>query len=196
MIQAEYIWIDADGKTRGKTRSLPQSRIAKAKAGQEVAEVLPLWTFDGSSTNQAPGDDSEVYLKPVRTYPDPFRPGNGNLLVLCETFTPEGEALPTNTRNHAAKVFADKENFAAVPWFGLEQEYTLFNLDEVTPLGWPTGGYPRPQGPYYCGAGADRIFGRAVPEAHYKACLYAKIPISGINAEVMPGQWEYQVSRH
>ena len=49
------------------------------------------------------------------------------------------------------------------------------------------------QGPYYCGAGADRIFGRAVPEAHYKACLYAKIPISGINAEVMPGQWEYQV---
>ena len=131
MVQCEYVWIDADGKTRSKTRSLPQSRIDRAKAGQEVAEVLPSWTFDGSSTNQAPGEDSEVYIKPVRTYPDPFRPGNGNLLVLCETFTPEGQPLPTNTRNHAAKVFADKENFAAEPWFGLEQEYTLFNLDEV-----------------------------------------------------------------
>jgi glutamine synthetase len=69
----------------------------------------------------------------------------------------------------------------------MQQEYTLFNLDGVTPLGWPKDGYPKPQGPYYCGAGADRIFGRAVPEAHYRACLYAGIPISGINAEVMPG---------
>lgn len=77
--------------------------------------------------------------------------------------------------------------------FGLEQEYTLFNLDNTTPLGWPANGYPLPQGPYYCGAGADRVFGRAVPEAHYRACLYAGIPISGINAEVMPGQWEYQI---
>ena len=185
--------IDADGKTRSKTRTLPKTRIERAKDESQIASILPSWTFDGSSTGQAPGEDSEVYIKPVRTYPDPFRPGNGNLLVLCETYTPEGQPLPTNTRHEAARVFAEPENIASVPWFGLEQEYTLFNLDEVTPLGWPTGGYPRPQGPYYCGAGADRVFGRAVPEAHYKACLYAKIPISGINAEVMPGQWEYQV---
>merc|ERR1712056_148679 len=54
-------------------------------------------------------------------------------------------------------------------------------------------GYPGPQGPYYCSAGTDCSFGRSIMEAHYEACLYAGIDISGINAEVMPGQWEYQV---
>ena len=33
-------------------------------------------------------------------------------------------------------------------------------------------------------------------QAHYRACLYAGVTISGINGEVMPGQWEYQVSLH
>ena len=48
-------------------------------------------------------------------------------------------------------------------------------------------------GPYYCGVGANKVYGRDVVEAHYRACLYAGINISGTNAEVMPAQWEYQV---
>jgi glutamine synthetase len=158
----------------------------------EVKSVdeLPIWNYDGSSTNQAPGADSEVYLKPVRIFPDPFR-GGKNILVLCETYTPDMEPLPTNTRYNAAKLFQKIKDHH--PWFGLEQEYTLFEYDQVTPLGWPRDGYPGPQGPYYCGIGTDKSYGRLIVESHYRACLYSGIQISGINSEVMPAQWEFQV---
>jgi len=181
-VQAEYLWIDADGEVRSKCRT-----VAASKA---TLDKLPNWNYDGSSTGQAPGDDSEVIIKPRAIYKDPFR-GGDNILVLTDTYTPAGEALPTNSRVAAEEIFS--ATAAEEPWFGLEQEYTLFNMDKVTPLGWPVGGYPGPQGPYYCSAGADRAYGRAISEAHYKACLYAGIEISGTNAEVMPGQWEYQV---
>jgi len=181
-IQAEYLWIDAVGEVRSKCRT-----VLKSKA---TLDQLPNWNYDGSSTDQAPGDDSEVVIKPCAIFKDPFR-GGDNILVLTDTYTPGGTPLPTNSRAPAAEVFATKPE--EVPWFGLEQEYTLFNLDKITPLGWPSGGYPGPQGPYYCGAGADRSYGRAISEAHYKACLFAGLEIAGTNAEVMPGQWEYQI---
>lgn len=181
-VQAEYLWIDAKGEVRSKCRTVDAKKAS--------LDQLPSWNYDGSSCDQAPGEDSEVIIKPRAVYKDPFRPGD-NILVLTDTYTPAGEALPTNTRTAATERFAGRED--EVPWFGIEQEYTLFNLDKVTPLGWPQGGFPGAQGPYYCGAGADRSFGRSISEAHYKACLYAGIAISGTNAEVMPGQWEYQV---
>jgi len=181
-IQAEYLWIDAVGEVRSKCRT-----VAADKAS---LDQLPDWNYDGSSTNQAPGDDSEVIIKPRAIFKDPFRAGD-NILVLTDTYTPGGTPLPTNSRAAALDRFEATPGLD--PWFGLEQEYTLFKMDKTTPLGWPEGGYPGPQGPYYCSAGADRAYGRAISEAHYKACLYAGIAISGTNAEVMPGQWEYQV---
>jgi len=187
-ILAEYVWMDAIGNTRSKTRTLP---AAKA----DSVDTLPKWNFDGSSTDQAPGDDSEVILRPQRIFRDPFRArsdGPANILVMCDTVTPAGEPLPTNSRAYAQEFFEGKDD--EVVWFGLEQEFTLFNLDEKTPLGWPVGGMPsRAQGPYYCSVGPENNFGRAITESLYKACLYAGINISGVNGEVMPGQQEYQV---
>ncbi|AQL08573.1 Glutamine synthetase3 isoform 1 [Zea mays] len=129
--------------------------------------------------------------------------------VMCDCYTPQGEPIPSNKRYKAATVFSHPDVAAEVPWYGIEQEYTLLQKDVSWPLGWPVGGYPGPQardrsfpsstfidcmrGPYYCAAGADKAFGRDVVDAHYKACLYAGINISGINGEVMPGQWEFQV---
>jgi glutamine synthetase len=187
-ILAEYVWVDAVGNTRSKTRTLPVDRAANV-------ESLPKWNFDGSSTGQAPGDDSEVILRPCRIFRDPFRPrsdGLQNILVMCDTWTPAGEALPSNTRAYAESRFQGNEDKEF--WFGLEQEYTLFNLDERTPLGWPQFGFPsRAQGPYYCSVGPENSFGRHITDAMYKAALYAGINISGTNGEVMPGQQEYQV---
>merc|ERR1712014_508892 len=180
---AEYVWIDASGGTRSKCKTLKQSPSS--------VKDLPEWNFDGSSTGQAPGDNSDVYLRPVAYYPDPFRTeGGANILVMCETWMSDGKPNAYNFR-HDAAVLMDKHAKHEF-WFGLEQEYTL--LDSMGwPYGWPKNGFPAPQGPYYCGNGTGKVFGRDIVDAHYKACMYAGINISGTNAEVMPGQWEYQV---
>jgi len=187
-ILAEYVWVDAKGECRSKPRTLPSART-------KTIDTLPRWNFDGSSTGQAPGDDSEVILRPCRIFRDPFRPrgdGEENILVMCDCYTPAGDAIPSNSRAIAAASFEGMDDEEV--WFGLEQEFTLFNLDQRTPLGWPKNGVPnRPQGPYYCSAGPENCFGRAVTDALYRASLYAGLEISGTNGEVMPGQQEYQI---
>jgi glutamine synthetase len=177
--KAEYIWIDGTEPT-AKLRS-------KVKIFND-GEELGLWGFDGSSTNQAPGKASDCVLRPVFDCPDPLR-GGDNRLVMCEVLLTDMTPHPTNTRAACAEV---AERYAAQePWFGIEQEYTF--LQDGRPLGWPIGGYPGPQGPYYCGVGSDEIFGRDVVEAHSDACMAAGLGISGTNAEVMMGQWEFQI---
>ncbi len=151
---------------------------------------LPIWNFDGSSTGQAPGHDSEVLLRPCSIFPDPFR-GAPNVLVMCDCLKPDMTPLEGNTRAPAAAIFDSKLD--EEPWYGIEQEFTLMSAGGERPFGWPVGGYPRPQGPYYCSVGVDCALGRLVLEAHMRACVYAGIKVSGLNAEVLPGQWEYQV---
>jgi len=186
-IQAEYIWIDGTKPTpllRSKTKVLPD--YAGAISDMPIDE----WGFDGSSTEQATGEASDCILKPVFHCPDPIR-GGKNVIVMCEVLlAATGEPHPTNTRaacEAAAKKYADAEMI-----YGIEQEYTMLRLDG-TPLGFPEGGYPAPQGPYYCGVGAGRVVGREIVERHTQACIDAGLRISGTNAEVMPGQWEFQI---
>jgi glutamine synthetase len=177
--QAEYIWIDG-------TEPSPMMRC-KTKIVADGKEP-PIWGFDGSSTNQAPGKASDCVLQPVVVVPDPLR-GGDNVLVLCEVQLIDFTSHPTNTR---AACVAVAEQFAdQVPMFGIEQEYTFFK--EGRPLGWPEGGYPAPQGPYYCGVGGDYMVGREIVERHTAACLAAGLSIEGTNAEVMKGQWEFQM---
>lgn len=177
--KAEYIWIDGTeptAKLRSKTKVLADG------------DALPIWGFDGSSTNQAEGHASDRVLQPVFSCPDPIR-GGDNLLVLCEVLNIDMTPHESNTRallRPVAEKFAGQE-----PIFGIEQEYTFF--DGIRPLGFPVGGFPAAQGGYYCGVGSDEIFGRDIVEKHLDHCLAAGLSISGINAEVMPGQWEFQV---
>src|ERR1051325_9353896 len=177
VVCAEYIWMDGTEPTQ-KLRS--KTRVVNVETVKSLKD-LPDWAFDGSSTNQAPGDKSDCALKPVFYCKDPIR-GENNILVMCEVFLANGEPHPTNTRALLRPV-AEKTK-SEEPWFGIEQEYTLFKGSR--PLGFPeNGGFPAPQGPYYCGVGADEVHGRELVEAHMEACAAAGLKISGINAEVM-----------
>ncbi|KAG0169267.1 glutamate--ammonia ligase [Apophysomyces sp. BC1034] len=178
LVQVEYIWIDGFNQLRSKTRTV--SNVPHS------ASELPEWNFDGSSTGQAKNHNSDIILRPVAIYADPFR-GGDNKLVLCETYNHNNTPHATNFRKSCKKTmdtYADSE-----PWFGIEQEYMLMDCSTSKPYGWPRNGVPEPQGKYYCGIGADKIFGRDIMEAHYRACLFAGINIS----ETAPSQYEFQV---
>ena len=182
-VKAEYIWIDGH-KPTAKLRSKTKVFEGPVKSLDDI----PMWGFDGSSTMQAEGSDSDCMLKPVYYLPDPIR-GGDDILVMNEVRKPDGSIHESNTRARLVEIAEKHKDEDA--WFGIEQEYTFFK--GRSPLGWPNGGYPAPQGPFYCGVGADEVFGRDIVEDHMDICLQAGIQISGINAEVMPGQWEFQV---
>lgn len=175
----EYIWLDGYTPVpnlRGKTK-------IEEFASFPSLEELPLWGFDGSSTQQAEGHSSDCVLKPVALYPDSTRINGA--IVMCEVLLPDGSPHPSNSR---ATVADDPD-----AWFGFEQEYFL--VENGRPLGFPKNGYPEPQGEYYTGVGFKNIgdVARQIVEEHLDICLEAGINHEGINAEVAKGQWEFQV---
>lgn len=175
----EYIWLDGYSPTQS-LRS--KTRIESDFGG--TLEECPMWSFDGSSTQQADGSDSDCLLKPVAIFGDPDR--NNGFLVMTEVLNADGTPHPSNGR---ATIDDGDDDF----WFGFEQEYFLWDTNSQLPPGFPENGFPRPQGPYYCSVGAMNAYGRDMIEEHLDLCLEAGINIEGINAEVAAGQWEFQV---
>eukprot|EP00452_MALV-II_sp_L67-6_P000266 gene266-81_t len=175
---AEYVWVDADNNTRSKTKTL--------SCVPTCVDDLPMWNFDGSSTEQAKGEDSEIYLVPRAMFRDPFR-GGDNILVMAECVTPKMEPAIGNHRARCAELMEQYDHLD--PWFGIEQEYTLMTASAVgekstVPKGFNAdGSEPAAQGPYYCGAGCGLAIGRDIVDDHFARCLYAGIKISGMNGE-------------
>ena len=185
-IKLEYIWLDGyqpEPNLRSKVKVIEID--AHNPTEPFSLEHCPEWSFDGSSTKQADGHFSDCILKPVRTYYNPISKGYlFSYFVLCEVMNPDGTPHSTNTRS----LVGDEEEDL---WFGFEQEYTI--MKEGRPLGFPENGYPEPQGKYYCGVGNGQVHGREFVEKHMEACISAGIDITGTNAEVLLGQWEFQV---
>ena len=172
----EYIWLDGytpEPNLRSKTKVLTSET-------EPELESLPIWNFDGSSTEQAEGNYSDCLLKPVKIIRDPQR--KNGYLVLCEVLNPDMTPHSSNTRSSVK----DNSNM----WVGFEQEYFIY--DGELPLGHIKGNM-KPQGEYYCGIGTDNVSGRNIVEHHLDVCLSAGLNLTGINAEVALGQWEFQV---
>lgn len=182
----EYIWVDGFGNLRSKTRYIKQFLIYE----NIKIEEIPEWNYDGSSTGQASGDNSEVILKPCAIYNDPFRKNN-NKLVLCETYYSDGTPHITNTRFQANSIF--EKNLEKEPMFGIEQEF--FITKNKWPIGFPENrnNYPEPQQHFYCSTGGDYSIGRDCVEQAFNNSIYAGLDITGLNAEVAPSQWEIQI---
>jgi glutamine synthetase len=179
----EYIWIDSNNNLRSKTKMMDNIDII------DCIDV-PQWNFDGSSTNQAIGENSDVILRPVKIFNNPFRRFDKviNKLILCDTYDSNNVALPSNKRIIADQIFDKKIDER--PWYGLEQEYFILDKTSRLPVGYK---YELTQGQFYCGVGSENAFQRKLVETHLEYCIYAGITISGVNAEVAPGQWEFQI---
>jgi len=179
----EYIWLDSESKFRSKTRVIG-----------DTDNLPPVWNYDGSSTGQASGNDSEITIIPRCKFLNPLLLSEcSNIctyMVICDTYNSKGEPLSNNHRAKADKLFSGPENMET-PWFGFEQEYFLVDQKTGKPLGFPEHGLPESQGPYYCSG--VRNPGRDITDEHLLACVNAGINISGTNAEVAPGQWEFQI---
>jgi glutamine synthetase len=178
-LKFEYIWLDGykpEPGLRSKTKVIDIDNF------DGDPSRLPVWSFDGSSTQQADGHKSDCLLQPVACYPDPQR--KNAWLVVTEVLNPDSTPHASNTR---CLIPEDTDDY----WFGFEQEYVLEH--DGLPLGFPSKGYPAPQGPYYCAVGYGNVAGRDFVEEHLDACLEAGLGVTGINAEVLLGQWEFQV---
>tara|TARA_Y100001938_G_C8100778_1_gene441562 strand:+ start:9444 stop:10520 length:1077 start_codon:yes stop_codon:yes gene_type:complete len=187
----EYLWLD--GYETPNIRSKTRYMTIESEDGSMTVKDIPEWGFDGSSTEQASGNDSDCILKPVSIFLNPVDSTSfpNSYLVLCEVFNKDGTPHPSNHRSSLREACEGTDDLEM--WLGIEQEYTVMDPEKGRPYGWPDMGYPQPQGRYYCGVGGDVVKMRDLAHQHAMCCLDSKIPLCGANAEVMLSQWEYQI---
>ena len=198
IFRVEYVWLDAEGNARDKTK------IIYSDKKNCILEDFPIWTFDGSSTGQADTNNSDLLLKPVKVfiYNNTSKYLTNHYLVLCEVFTSNNEPHLTNYRNNYMNIINKTLDHELL--FGIEQEYIITELDKhvkyIKPYNWESEKVPYlkhnkcvEQGDFYCGIGGSNAFGRQIVEEHIDKCLELGIKICGTNAEVTPSQWEYQI---
>ena len=205
----EYIWLDKWNKLRSKTKVLHNWNLQD--------KGMPMWNYDGSSTGQAQGNDSEIFIKPVKIVPDPFRQHPNALLVLCDNWIIDKEESnnetvykphPGNTRYKTHQLFKNNHVNEENPWFGFEQEFFFTKFTQHPTCGFyqdiPLGMHTldgkewvalsgETQQKYYCGTGSKYVFGRKLADEVVMRLLYSNITCTGLNFEVAPGQCEFQI---
>tara|TARA_R110001583_G_scaffold36124_25_gene119155 strand:+ start:561 stop:1673 length:1113 start_codon:yes stop_codon:yes gene_type:complete len=208
LIRFDYVWLDGSETKEFRTKT----RYSQVEVGdnpqeppkmEEIFSQIPPWSFDGSSTNQAETESSDLLLRPVRLYPNPFvRQGQNTIqsfVVFCEVFNIDGTPHETNTRAKLRELLDSNKEDSSNLIMGIEQEYVFWDPINNWPSGWlwdkenEEGIYPEEQGRYYCGVGPDVVLHRQLAESHAQICLSGGLPIEGFNAEVMKSQWEYQL---
>ena len=182
-MKLEYLWVDG---TEPTARLRSKTKIIHSDIDPNNISTVPIWNFDGSSTNQASAKNSDLKLQPVRIFGNPI---DGGYLVLCEVFNLDGTPHSTNHRFECRSA-QDKCN-GMEPMFGIEQEYFIFHGRDT--IASEKLGLSPPEGRYFCGVGGNVAFGRKIAQKHLDYCIEAGLSVEGINAEVAPGQWEFQI---
>jgi len=198
LVVAEYVFIDGFNTVRSKTRIIQGIMIP----GQEARGLMfsvDVWNVDGSSTGQSHTGNSDIILMPRVLFNDPFNESSGDIrycLVMCDVMNIDGSQHVSNSRVELFRVLAqigEQRIKDEDPWFGIEQEYVLYDAITSLPYKWQQTIYSGKQGPFYCGVGGNVAFGREIAMEHMNKCIIAGIAICGINSEVAPSQWEFQI---
>jgi glutamine synthetase len=187
-VRVEYVWLD--GK-EGMPGLRSKARYIKKSAVKDLyLSDIPRWTFDGGSTNQGTLEDSDKTLIPVKRYSDPFH--KGGHIVLCEVLNHS-----SNTRDELLHSSNTRDELRCLNTDGMlvgfEQEFTLMNPATGDPIG-DCFGKDVLQERFYCGVGPMNQIGRWLMDEFEEKVVEAGVDLYGVNAEVMPGQWEFQIS--
>ena len=205
-IIAEYVWIDGDGGLRSKIKIFPSKSTDPKGYLTITLDTFPEWNFDGSSTGQSETRKSDLVLRPVYFCFSPFNKTDGSIqfLVLCEVVgllkqasfagaVPLQSDHPSNHYRELLPIYEATKDAGA--WFGIEQEYILLDkngelLDKQL-INTSHQDYNPNQ--HYCSVGTGRALGRQIALEHMRCCISAGLGICGINSEVTPSQWEFQI---